>query len=148
MGVARAVLGSRGGYLTTSGRLRIGVLEGKTYVIGRGRAIECADMGEARKKLDAAIADEKTARDAKKAARARALEVRAASVVIDTANAQAAVSGAKGLVPGARIRFALLAGGPRTMPGSIEEVGTRSILVTDDEGNPYRRAPSDVEIGS
>lgn len=129
------VLRGKTGFLVTTGRPRLATLEGVVYVVGRGQARPCKDVSAAQALLTRLVGDEKGKREGRRAAE-RTAEASAAAAHVE----------AGGLAPGKRVRFSAQAGGARVVLGYIDEIGARSILVTDDEGNPYRRAPSDVEI--
>jgi hypothetical protein len=138
MGAAQTLYGKNGGFLVTRGRPRIGVLNGRVFVVGRGEAIECADQAAAKAKLDELLAGEKARFVAK---RAKVLAVERAEV----AAAVAPSADARGLAVGATVRFAMVPGGPRETVGRIAEIGARSLAVTDARADTYRRAPADVE---
>jgi hypothetical protein len=135
MGAARSIQG-KSGFLTTSGRPRIATLEGRTFVVGRGRSVEVADFRAARVELDRQLAGEKTKAAAKKTA--------AKAVAVETATVAVAETGGA-LAPGARVRVEVEG---KLLAGVVQEIGARSVSVLAEDGNFYRRAPSALSLES
>jgi hypothetical protein len=130
------IRGTGSAFLTTTGRPRIATMEGKTYVVGRGKATRVADMTAAQALLTERVNAEKAKRESK---RAKVVVAR------DTAAAIAApAAAAEGLVVGAVVGFTLQ--GSVYRYGRVTEIGPRSVAILYRGRDTFRRAAQDVDV--
>jgi len=112
------VSGERGGFITKRGRPRYAQLEGRHFVVGRGKAQECASIAEAYALRDALLKAEQSSYAAKRVA------------------PQAPAAAPSWLAPGAAVRC-------DKGTGHVVEVNARSVLVAVGK-DFYRRAAADL----
>lgn len=136
------VTGEKGGFMVTRGAPRYQYLEGRHYVVGRGKAHECKTIAEAYALRDKLLGDEAVARRAKGVIARKPPQADAARVV--SAPAAPAAPVAPGQVGvGSRVVFAIAG---VLQGGVVEEIGPRSLGITGDDGATYRRARGDVRL--
>lgn len=131
------VTGEGGAYMLTRGEHRVQQINGRVFVVGRGKATEFD--GKMALREACAYRDLLRGREAEAKATERAWQAEAREKEGKGAEARA---DAAGVGVGARVSFEITPG-VRTI-GTVAEIGPRSLAIDAADGTRYRRAIADV----